>query len=373
MARAPALTEIEVYPEADRLEGFPHPREQTEFFGHEAAERTLVEAFAGGRMHHGWLVTGAAGIGKATLIYRFARHALAEPSERDPFGQSLSVAPETTAAHQVKALSHPGLLVLRRPYDIKAKRCAASIPIDEVRRVRSFLNHSAAENAWRIVIVDSADELNPNAANALLKSLEEPPKRTIFMLVSSEPGRLLPTIRSRCRRLHLESLEKKALRKAVDRVLAAAGQKAPTEADRQVLEHLAGGSVRRFLGLAGSGGLALHKKIEKLLQGLPKIDWGAAHALADELQPAAAEQKFELYFELLMDHLARLIRAAAAGSGTAPERNLAANLIGPERLATFAELWETLSRQRRDTEALNLDRKSLVLETHQRLERAARS
>ena len=188
MARAPVPAEIEELPEADRLEGFPHPRETKEVFGHAGAERMLAEALAGGRMHHAWLLAGPQGIGKATLAYRFARAALAAPEERDVFGQSLAVADETSAARQVRALSHPGLLVIRRPYDVKAKRFATSIPVDEVRRLRSFLAHRAAGDGWRVVIVDEANELNVNAANALLKSLEEPPARTVFLLVSSAPG-----------------------------------------------------------------------------------------------------------------------------------------------------------------------------------------
>ena len=157
-------------------------------------------------MHHAWLLAGREGIGKATFAYRLARHVLARPEERDPFGQSLEVAADSTAARQVAALSHPGLLVLRRPYDTRTKRFGASIPVDEVRRLKSFLGLTAGDGAWRVVIVDAADDLNINAANALLKSLEEPPKRAVFLLVSSEPSRLLPTIRSRSRRLDLAAL-----------------------------------------------------------------------------------------------------------------------------------------------------------------------
>ena len=227
MARAPALQEDEALPEADRLEGFPHPRETRTLIGHEAVERELSEAFAGGRMHHAWLIVGPEGVGKATLAYRLARHVLARPDERDPAGQSLEIAPETAAARQIRALSHPGLLVLRRPYDVRSKRIAASIPVDVVRRLKSFLGLTAAEGTWRVVIVDAADELNINAANALLKSLEEPPTRALFLLVASEPSRLLPTIRSRCRRLDLAPLTGEALRKATDAALSAVEMEAP--------------------------------------------------------------------------------------------------------------------------------------------------
>jgi len=352
MARGPAAAEIEAPPEADRLEGFPHPRETKELFGHDGAERTLAEALAGGRMHHGWLLAGRQGIGKATLAYRFARAALAEPEERTP--GSLAIAQETRAARQVRALSHPGLLVIRRPFDEKAKRFTASIPIDEVRRLRSFLGHRASGDTWRVVIVDEANELNINAANALLKSLEEPPPRTVFLLVSSAPGRLLPTIRSRCRMLPLQPLSSEALRSAATQALAAAGEDVPRETDWPPLERLAEGSIRRLLGLWRAGGLELHERIAKLTTDLPRVDWRLAHALSDELQPAAAQQRFELFFELLLNELGRLIRAQAAGEGRSEERELAAKLIGEERLASFAALWERIGRSKAETLALNL-------------------
>jgi DNA polymerase-3 subunit delta' len=370
MARAPAAAEIEVPPEADRLEGFPHPRETKELFGHDGPERTLADALASGRMHHGWLLAGRQGIGKATLAYRFARAALAAPEER--VVGSLAIAEGTRAARQVRALSHPGLLLIRRPYDEKAKRFTASIPIDEVRRLRSFLGHRASGETWRVVIVDEANELNVNAANALLKSLEEPPPRTVFLLVSSAPGRLLATIRSRCRMLSLQPLSSQALRAAAAQALEAAGEDVPRAADWPSLERLAEGSVRRLLGLWRSGGLELHERIAKLTIGLPRVDWRLAHALSDELQPAAAQVRFELFFELLLNDLERLIRAQASGEGAAEERELAARLIGEERLASFAALWERIGRSKAETLALNLDRKALILETVGGLAAAAR-
>jgi DNA polymerase III subunit delta' len=370
--RAPAVQEIETLPEADRLDEFPHPRATRALFGHEAVETAMAQAFASGRMHHAWLLAGREGIGKATLAYRLARHILARPEERDRLGQSLEVAPDSTAARQVGALSHPGLLVLRRPYDTRAKRFATGIPIDEVRRLKSFLGLTAGDGAWRVVIVDAADDLNVNAANALLKSLEEPPSRALFLLVSSEPSRLLATIRSRSRRLDLSSLAAGPLKRAVAAALAAVDQEMPSDADWSRLERLAKGSVRRALQLAASGGLELHERIEGLLKGLPKVDWSVAHVLCDQLAVGANEQRFEAFYDLLLDTLAQLASVRAKGKGGAEERALAERLIPEHRLPAWAALWEQLLRDKNEAQELNLDKKALILGAVARLEAVAR-
>jgi DNA polymerase-3 subunit delta' len=372
MARTPIAQEMEALPEADRLDGAPHPRMTAKVFGHGAAELALAAGLAQGRMHHAWLIAGPQGIGKATLAYRFARAALSWPDERDKLGRSLSVSSETTGSRQVRALSHPGLLVIRRPYLIKDKRFAASIPVDEVRRLRQFLAMSAEPGAFRIVIVDSADELNIAAANALLKSLEEPPPRTLFLLVTAEPGRLLPTIRSRCQVVHLSALGATDLKAAVEQALEAGGGVAPSARDWPTLEHLACGSARRALSLAAGGGIALNETLLQLVGRAPKLDWVAIHGLADKLSGAAATQTYELFFELLSGLIARLVRASATGEGAATEVALAERLIGEgARLATFADLWETIAREKVEADALNLDRKTLILDTFARLERAS--
>ena len=372
MARARAEEEFEAPPEADRLEGFPHPRETRSLIGQDVPERALVEAFVSGRMHHAWLFAGPQGIGKATLAYRLARHALARPEERDPFARSLEIAPHASAARQVTSLSHPGLLVLRRPYDPRSKRLATAIPVDEVRRLRSFLGLTGGEHAWRVIIVDSADELNVNAANALLKSLEEPSARTLFLLISSEPSRLPATIRSRCRRLALAPLAGGDLQRAVDGVLAAAGLQAPTAVQWRQLQRLAEGSVRRALQLAGSGGLELHQRVVAIFAALPRVDWAAAHVLTDQLAAPAQEQRFAAFCELFLDQLARLVRAAAGASHAEAEiRSLADRLIRPGRLPAWASLWESVLRERNEAAQLNLDRKALLLGALQRLESLA--
>jgi DNA polymerase-3 subunit delta' len=373
MPRAPAVQDVEQLPEADRLEGFPHPRETRILYGHENVEQQLAHAFAGQRMHHGLLLTGPKGIGKATLAYRLARYVLAQPQERESPEGSLSVAPGSPATRPVTALSHPGLLVVRRPYDPKSKRFAATIPVDEVRRLRSFLGHTAGENAWRVVIVDSADELNLVAANALLKSLEEPPQRALFILVCAEPSRLLATIRSRCLRVMLEPLGGESLRKAAGQALAAAEIASPDETAWARLAPLSQGSVRRALQLIGAGGLEVWEKTEAIFAGLPGVDWQAAHMLTDSLASTAQDQRFETFYALFLDRLAHLIRVRASGQGDRSDLLLARRLIAEGGQPAWAAAWQAMVEERADAYELNLDRKALILRALARLEALARA
>jgi len=191
--------------EADRAPGAPHPRETAVLIGQEAAEREFLEARGAGRLHHAWLISGPRGVGKATLAWRIARFLLTTPVTAD--GRPDASAPPASldsdwnapVARRVLALSEPRLFLLRRPWDAKAERLRQEITVDEVRKLRSFFGLSVADGGRRVVIVDAADEMNVNAANALLKLLEEPPANTVILLVSHQPSRLLPTIRSRCR------------------------------------------------------------------------------------------------------------------------------------------------------------------------------
>ena len=185
-----------------------HPRETAVLFGHREAELALLNAYRGGRIPHAWLIGGAQGIGKATLAYRMARFVLAH---RDAHAadvqraETLWVDPSDPVARHVAAGAHGGLLTLERSLNDKGVMRTV-ITVDETRETISFFGSTAAVGGWRVCIVDTVDELNPNAANALLKVLEEPPRQSLFLLVSHAPARVLPTIQSRCRKLALRPL-----------------------------------------------------------------------------------------------------------------------------------------------------------------------
>lgn len=372
MARAPAAAEIEIYPEADRLDDFPHPRETSQLFGQDAAQSVMAAALTGGRAHHAWLLSGRSGIGKATLAYRVARAALARADERELFSEGLDVSAGSATDRQVRALSHPALFVVRRIYDPKTKRLTQGIPVEELRRLKAFLSLTVGDEGRRIVIVDSADDLNASAANALLKALEEPPARTMFLIMTAAPGRLLPTIRSRCRTLAMLDLGEADLKAAATVALNAASKPLPSEAEWRTLTTLAEGSVGRALSLFSGGGLAIQKRIDGVLNALPKLDTRAVHQLADDLQSSQQDASFQLFFDLLQAALARLATAEATNQGAASDVALAQRLIGRDRLASFAELWETLARDKADLTALKLDRRSLILQSFARIEAASR-
>src|SRR6204780_337245 len=180
----------------------PDPRANPNLLGHADAERTLLEAMRSGRMHHAWLITGAEGIGKATLAFRFARRLLSGQGAPD----SLYLDPSNPVFRRIAAGGHADLVTIERVINEKTKRLKRDIAVEDVRKINAFMALTPAEGGWRVAIVDGAEDLNQASANALLKILEEPPPRAVLILVCSAPGRLLPTIRSRCRRLRLSPL-----------------------------------------------------------------------------------------------------------------------------------------------------------------------
>lgn len=336
-------------PEADRRDGCPHPRETERLVGHAAAERELVSAFASGRMHHAWLLTGPEGIGKATLAYRMARFALthSDPSPALSAARDLSVASDAPAVRRIARLSHPDLMLLRRGWNADRKTHYAEIRVDDVRRATGFFGSTAGEGGWRVAIVDAADDLNGAAANALLKVLEEPPPRAIFLLVSATP-RLLPApVRSRCRTLSMRPLASSE----VAEVLRGLQEMSEEHEDDALISaaEMSEGSVARALSLLASDGASLRNAVTGLLDRLPTIDVKASHALAEDLAKRGAEERFALFVGMVQDWLHERARAGAA--------------VREPRLARFAEVWDKTARAAREVEIFNLDRRPFVLET----------
>ena len=323
-----------------------NPRANPLLLGHAAAEATLAEALRSGRMHHAWLLTGPPGIGKATLAFRFARRLLAGPS---PDG-SLALDERDPVFRRVAVGAHADLLTLERAWDDKRKRARTEIVVDDVRRVADFLHLTPAEGGWRVVVLDGAEDMNRNGANALLKVLEEPPPRAILLLACSAAGRLLPTIRSRCRRLRMPTLDDAAMAELLARYLPDT-----SEEERGRLATLAEGSIGRALQLAEAGGVSVADMVGRVLEALPILPPSRAHEVADAL--GRDEAAFSTFMDLLRAAIAAAVRGAARGRAD-PDQ---ARLIGARPLAAWIDVWHALTHLQNETESFHLDKRQAIV------------
>jgi DNA polymerase-3 subunit delta' len=293
--------------EPDRVEGQPHPREVYELIGQDDALARASRIIRSGRPPHGLMLAGPTGIGKATLAYRIARYVLRYGASAEG-PADLSVSKTDIVSRQIEAQANPGLLVLRRPRDEKTGRLKTVVSVDEIRRLGGFFGLTSTGGGWRVAIIDAADDMNDNAANALLKVLEEPPTRSLLILISHAPGRQLPTIRSRTQRLDLKPFDDAVL----SGVLAQRLPDASAE-DRAALVRLAEGSLGLALQLAEEEGVEFAHRAEALI-GARAPDVKALLALAERV--GRAQDGVRHFGDLLLRALSRRIRArAAAGEG----------------------------------------------------------
>ncbi len=313
------------------------PRENPDLFGHAEAEAAFAGALHG-RLHHAWLITGPEGVGKATLAYRFARRLLAQ--DGDPNDKANPV------FRRVAAGTHADLLTVEREWDEKRKRQRTEIVVSDARDIAGFLRLTPAEGGWRVVLVDGAEHLNRNAANALLKVLEEPPARAVLLLTCAAPGRLLPTIRSRCRRLQLGRLREADM-------LAALAEALPDQdlPSRTSLAALADGSPGRAVALAAEGGIAIAALVDEVLRAAPRVPIIRAYEVADRL--ARSDGAYATFMDLLRDRLGRAVREAARGRGDL--------LIAKRPLGEWSEVWHALGRLQDETERSNLDKRHAIV------------
>ena len=332
------------------------PRLAQELFGHAEAEQTLLDAYRGGRIPHAWLIGGESGIGKATLAYRLARFVLAYPDPAMPAAQrakSLDVPADHPTTRRIAGQAHSDLLVLRRVINEKTGKLFTVTRVEDVRRTVPFFGSTAGEGGWRVAIVDPLEDLNRAGENALLKVLEEPPARTLLLLVSHAPGRVLPTIRSRCRTLVLRPL---AVENVIRAVTATAGEEASADDIRDAAA-AADGSAGRALTFLEGDALELRQQVTGLLERLPVLEPRALHALGDKIAGTQAETLMA-FMDAVNTWLSTRLRS------------------GPQetaRLARVAEVWASVNSAMQDAEAYNLDRKPLVFSVFGQLAEAARA
>ena len=363
-------------PDPDRIDGAPHPRETLALYGQSAAETAFLTAYNAGRLHSGWLITGPQGVGKATLAYRIAAFLLAEqPPDDGLFGappppMTLTIPPDSIDARLIRAGSHPRLFILRRGANTTGDKLSQVISVEQARDLKKFFQLSATDGGRRVVIIDSADELNPSAANAILKVLEEPPAKTTLLLISHRPAGLLPTIRSRCRELRCATLN------SGDLELALTGAGLST-AGTDALATLAAGSTGTAIRLQQHEGLALYAELIHLFTGLPRMDRTLALKLSDACAGRGAEARFALTLDLIDIFLSRAARAGLMGEPTvqgAPgEARLLARLSPNDHAARrWARLQSDISTRARAGRAVNLDPAALILDMLFAIEATAR-
>jgi DNA polymerase III subunit delta' len=345
-------------PESDRLEGFLHPRATHALYGHAGAEAELLGLFRAGKLPQAIIIGGPEGIGKATLAWRFARFLANYPDPAAPAVQSaadLASPPGSPASSRVAAMAYSDISLLRREWDSDKKKHFTEIKAEHARAATHVFQRSAGEGGWRICIVDCAEDLNAHSANSLLKIIEEPPARSLFLILAHRPAAVLATIRSRCRRLNLSPLGEADIAAAVK----AAGEGVAERSQTEIAEaaRAAGGSVRKALRRLSVKGGASIDGLWRTLDGLPQIDWDTAHRIAEDAGRAGGGGEFQRFVETTLDWLhARSQRAGASAA----------------RLAPYAEVWDKLRRAAREAEAYNLDKKPLVLLTFADIAEAAR-
>jgi DNA polymerase-3 subunit delta' len=361
--------------ELEKLEwphAWPPPWRNGRLVGHDAAEQTLLAAQQSGRLHHAWLMTGPRGIGKATLAWRFARFLLAG-QEDGLFGEpeSLDVPVDAPGRNLVDARTHSGLFHLRRSLHPKDNRIRDEIAVDDVRELGAFMRKT--EDGRRVAIVDAADEMNPNSANAILKILEEPRPNSVLLIVAHAPGRLLPTIRSRCRRLALQPL-------ANDTVMQLLSDYAPgiSADEKAALAGLAEGSIGRALELASAGSLGLYREMVDVLATLPDLDMPRLHTFAERFTKRGEEangdwRTLNYLFDGWLKGLARHWAAGEEGAPVLPvERGLQGRLLAAASLDRWMAASDRIATLFYKADSVNLDRKQTVMGSFLELQSAMR-
>lgn len=336
-----------------------HPRENHLLLGHSSAEDFFLKKFTDGNIPHSWLISGVQGIGKATFAYRVARFLLSGgkvTKSNNLFGDSeisgMFIEKNAPIFSRVENNSHPDLLVIEP--DIEAGK--AEIAVDQIRRIGHFFAHTAGESKWRVVIIDSADDMNRNAANALLKALEEPPENAIIMLISHLPGRLLPTIRSRCQNIRLSPLSPKDAMEVLEKAAPDISKK-----EAEFVIAVSGGAPGLAAEIYANSGLELYGKIIAAFSDVPNFNISKIHEIGALVAKKDGLLRWGVFTQVLRWFIASLVDEKMNGAADMEfiegEQDIRAQMKGKYSVDQLAELWEKLGRIVAETDGLNIDRK----------------
>lgn len=345
--------------------------------GHERAEAEIARWIGEDRLGHALLICGPRGIGKATWAFRIARSLLRGPPATGGEGEQASLPgapppiiaplaePQDQTFRWVASSGHRDLLTVERRFDEKRGRILSEIVVDDVRRIGAFLAASPAQGGWRVVVVDAADEMNRNAANALLKILEEPGEKSLILLVAHQPGLMPATVRSRCRRVVLQPLAAEVLDQLIVRYRPDIGP-----SGRTMLAALAEGSIGAALELANTHALATSQTLAAMFTALADGDDRPLLALAAEPPAGAEPESFRTIAHLLSWWLRALVRTAAAGGSEsleAPppglgdrEQAIVRRLACAAPLDRWLKVWDKSHYLTTQAAAGNLDRKQAL-------------
>jgi len=336
------------------------PRFRARLVGHIDQQQSFLAAAHAGRLHHAWMLTGPKGVGKASFAWLAAKYILAgRAQEVGLFGpveppENLAQLADDAVALRIEEGSHGDARVLALAENPKTGKMRTEITIDQVHALNGLFTQTATEGGWRVVVIDSVDDMNRSAANALLKVLEEPPKDVLFLLISHSPGRLLPTIRSRCRVLGFPPLSDAD----VGDFLTSELPELSPETTVQLIDW-ADGAPGLALNLLDQQAPALKADLLALLTPIPQFDMGAIHGWATDLAKPAHDAKHRLAMDMLLDGL----RAAATGAADDIAALFRARLSVPQILELWAELGQMDAQQR----GLRLDRSFFWVQLFNRL------
>ncbi|MDA8799797.1 DNA polymerase III subunit delta' [Amylibacter sp.] len=359
------MNEIEI-PEADRQIGTNHPRHTQIIYGHHSPQLDFLDAYKTERLHHAWMITGSRGIGKATLGYKIAKFILSQNQSISDINQDLKDTLDIQSDHpvskRINALGEPNLYLVRRLWDEKLKKFKQNITVDEIRKLKNFFSMSAADGGWRVAIIDAADEMNNAAANALLKILEEPPKKVLILLISHQPLQLMPTIRSRCRSLKCNNLSSEDLANALEQLDIEQSQ------DKEQINILANGSVGSSVELISNNGIEIYNSIVQLAKQIPQINRQSIQSLADSCAGKNTAERYEITLRLFMLFISRLAKFGALqkneNNATLSIESKVFHELAPDTKSArkWADFSQIISERTSHARAVNLDPSMVILD-----------